>query len=108
MALFIKSRQKPLTITQRKCNILTLLLFVFLIMNAKDLKKASGGKKKDLTNKLTKQAKEQKKRVKMDETEYLLSTKANRENLLESIKEIERGEVTRFESIDALKKHYGI
>ena len=44
----------------------------------------------------------------MDETAYLLSTEANRENLLESIKEIERGDIIRFESVDALKKHYGI
>jgi PHD/YefM family antitoxin component YafN of YafNO toxin-antitoxin module len=102
-------------------------------MDAKDLKKASGGKKKDLTNKLTKQAKEQKNRVKirvktdgsgftvvrarqknrvkMDETEYLLSTKANRDSLLATIEDMKNGNnegSITFESIEAIKKHYGL
>lgn len=47
----------------------------------------------------------------MDETDYLLSTKTNRERLLATIEEEKSdnndGSIT-FDSIDDLKKHYGI
>lgn len=44
----------------------------------------------------------------MDETDYLLSTDANKNNLLKSIESIEKGDVVKFESFEDFKKHYGL
>ena len=43
----------------------------------------------------------------MDETEYLLSSHANRESIMKSIKEIEEGNGISF-TIEELKERYGI
>ena len=43
----------------------------------------------------------------MDETEYLLSSPANRDSLMKSIKEIEEGKGIAF-TIEELKERYGI
>ena len=43
----------------------------------------------------------------MDETEYLLSSPANRESLMRSIKELEEGKGITF-TIEELKERYGI
>ncbi len=42
----------------------------------------------------------------MDETEYLLSSLANKESLMKSMAQLESGEVVRF-SIEELKEKYG-
>lgn len=43
----------------------------------------------------------------MDETEYLLSSPANRESLLRSMKELEEGKGITF-TIEELKERYGV
>lgn len=43
----------------------------------------------------------------MDETEYLLSSQANKESLMKSIKEIEEGKGITF-TIEELRERYGI
>ncbi len=42
----------------------------------------------------------------MDETEYLLSSPANRESLMKSLKQIEEGKTVSF-SIEEFKEKYG-
>ncbi len=43
----------------------------------------------------------------MDETEYLLSSPANRESLMRSMKELEEGKGSTF-TIEELKERYGV
>ena len=43
----------------------------------------------------------------MDETEYLLCSPANRESLMESMKQIEEGKTISF-TIEELKERYGV
>ena len=42
----------------------------------------------------------------MDETEYLLSTEANRKHLFDSIKELEEGKAVTF-TVEELQEKYG-
>lgn len=64
------------------------------------IKEAFKGKTVDIT--ITESVSEE-----MDETEYLLSSPANRESLMRSMKELEEGKGITF-TIEELKERYGV